>query len=492
MAKVLKPIILDETGKKISEAITALSDVQVPVGGKLGNVLTKNSDNDRDVIWKAPLKSYNDLEDKPVINGRELTGEQDSHSLGLQKELVSGISIKTVNNTDLLGSGNIIIEGVTDYTKLTNKPSINGTTLEGDITVDTGKIDDVQINGVSVVEDKIASIMVDPIVDSDSEYPVQSKAVSKAINKNLRVNAEVIKFYSENYTPLDLNSPTTYTGSISNWITCTGSGTSGTWYYCGVNNAAIWRQELAFKQSIDSPTKLPDSGDEYDYCLYDDPISQAKVYFIYLPMVKWKAFVLDYDQRLYNPTITITQNGTEKGSFTLNQSEDFTIDLADTDTTYDEATTSASGLMSASDKTKLDGIETGANKIIVDATLNLSSTNPIQNSVVTEKLVGITEKIDIHHYINTFSNITVSVTPTKLDSYEDWDTNNNYGYSAKIKIAGLTEKSIILSNVMSDTLLNNIAGVIVTDTNYITVYTRTDTTLSGTIYSLITMESNNH
>lgn len=45
---------------------------------------------------------------------------------------------------------------------------------------------------------------------------------------------------------------------------------------------------------------------------------------------------------------------------------------------------------------------------------------------------------------------------------------------------------------MSDTLLNNIAGVIVTDANYITVYTRTNATLSGKICSLITMENNNH
>ena len=35
----------------------------------------------------------------------------------------------------------------------------------------------------------------------------------------------------------------------------------------------------------------------------------------------------------------------------------------DTNTTYEDATTSTSGLMSASDKTKLDGIESGANKL---------------------------------------------------------------------------------------------------------------------------------
>ena len=59
-----------------------------------------------------------------------------------------------------------------------------------------------------------------------------------------------------------------------------------------------------------------------------------------------------------NGTLTITQNGTSKGTFTANQSSAATIAL--TDTTYSDATTSASGLMSASDKTKLNGIATGA------------------------------------------------------------------------------------------------------------------------------------
>lgn len=41
------------------------------------------------------------------------------------------------------------------------------------------------------------------------------------------------------------------------------------------------------------------------------------------------------------------------------------------------ATTNTNGLMSAADKTKLNGIATGANKTIVDTTLSDSSTNPV-------------------------------------------------------------------------------------------------------------------
>lgn len=46
-----------------------------------------------------------------------------------------------------------------------------------------------------------------------------------------------------------------------------------------------------------------------------------------------------------NKTIKITVNGTEKGSFTLNQSSDETIELTDTNTTYSAATASALGLI---------------------------------------------------------------------------------------------------------------------------------------------------
>lgn len=59
-----------------------------------------------------------------------------------------------------------------------------------------------------------------------------------------------------------------------------------------------------------------------------------------------------------------------------------------TNTTYSNATTSAAGLMSSSDKSKLDGIATGANKTTVDSALSSTSTNPVQNKVVNNALNG--------------------------------------------------------------------------------------------------------
>ena len=57
-----------------------------------------------------------------------------------------------------------------------------------------------------------------------------------------------------------------------------------------------------------------------------------------------------------------------------------------TNTTYGNATTSSSGLMSSSDKSKLDGIATGANKTVVDNALSQVSANPVANSAITKRL----------------------------------------------------------------------------------------------------------
>lgn len=49
-------------------------------------------------------------------------------------------------------------------------------------------------------------------------------------------------------------------------------------------------------------------------------------------------------------------------------------------------TTSSDGLMSASDKSKLDGIATGATNITVDTAISSTSTNPVQNKVIESAL----------------------------------------------------------------------------------------------------------
>lgn len=76
-----------------------------------------------------------------------------------------------------------------------------------------------------------------------------------------------------------------------------------------------------------------------------------------------------------NGTVTIKQNGTSKGSFTLNQSGNATIELTDTNTAYSNATTSAAGLMSAADKTALNNLGT----LVGDTAVSTQISNAIAN-----------------------------------------------------------------------------------------------------------------
>lgn len=88
----------------------------------------------------------------------------------------------------------------------------------------------------------------------------------------------------------------------------------------------------------------------------------------------------------------------------------------------------------------------------------------------------------------TKTNISVSVTPTQLSTYMNWDTENKYGYSATVTVEGITANSMIQNIVMTDTLMDSIAPIITTGANSLTFYTENSTKLTGTIFTLITVE----
>lgn len=79
-----------------------------------------------------------------------------------------------------------------------------------------------------------------------------------------------------------------------------------------------------------------------------------------------------------------------------------------------EATEHAAGLMSPSDKKKLNGIEEGANKTTVDEALSDGSTNPVQNKVITAALATVVRE--------TTYPITVTATSA------EWTVNNGIAY----------------------------------------------------------------
>ena len=79
-----------------------------------------------------------------------------------------------------------------------------------------------------------------------------------------------------------------------------------------------------------------------------------------------------------------------------------------------EATEQSAGLMSAFDKRKLNGIEDGANKTIVDEALSDGSANPVQNKAVTAALSAVVRE--------TIYPIAVTATSA------EWAVNNGIAY----------------------------------------------------------------
>lgn len=76
---------------------------------------------------QAAAHDYDNLTHKPQINGHGLVGNKTGDDLGLQGKLTAGENITIDENGEISATG-----GTDDYEELTNKPQINGHELSGD------------------------------------------------------------------------------------------------------------------------------------------------------------------------------------------------------------------------------------------------------------------------------------------------------------------------------------------------------------------------
>lgn len=80
--------------------------------------------------------------------------------------------------------------------------------------------------------------------------------------------------------------------------------------------------------------------------------------------------------------ITVDSLGHVTAVSAVQKSDITDLGIPGSDTTYSLASASSNGLMSPAQFSKLAGIDAGANKTTVDASLSGSSTNPVQNKVL--------------------------------------------------------------------------------------------------------------
>ena len=97
-----------------------------------------------------------------------------------------------------------------------------------------------------------------------------------------------------------------------------------------------------------------------------------------------------------------------------------------TDTTYSDATTSAHGLMSASDKSKLNGIAAGANKTTILNSLAATTTgyalDAIQGKALNDKITAINDSLANMAWQNVGSNLFIE----KDTTYVSYNTLQAY------------------------------------------------------------------
>lgn len=166
-----------------------------------------------------------------------------------------------------------------------------------------------------------------------------------------------------------------------------------------------------------------------------------------------------YTSGLYKITTNTLGHVTNATAVTKSDITGLGIPAQDTITTYSNATTSASGLMSTSDKSKLDGIAVGAQvNPTIDSALSSISTNPVQNKVVQTALAGKSDTSHTHNYAGSASAGGPATTAVSADSASKLTT------SRTIALSGIISGSISFDGSTNATITTSMNdGVIGTD-----------------------------
>lgn len=126
--------------------------------------------------------------------------------------------------------------------------------------------------------------------------------------------------------------------------------------------------------------------------------------------------------------------------------------------TKDVATTSVNGLMASTDKAKLDGIAAGANKTIVDSTLNTSSTNPVQNKAIKTALDGKADS-DVGVFTAGVGTPTLVVNASTADT----PSNNKIYATGEFGTADIIIQHDNSTGATNDVVKINVDGIVVNE-----------------------------
>lgn len=145
------------------------------------------------------------------------------------------------------------------------------------------------------------------------------------------------------------------------------------------------------------------------------------------------------------PATTTTIGGIIVGT---NLTVDATGKLSAKDTTYDDATTTTHGLMTAADKIKLNGIAEGANKTTVDSSFVAKSTNPVESQVVQTEFAQVRKELaDASSGLQGQIDDHATLIENKVDKVEGKElSTNDYTTEEKNKLADLENYTLPIAS----------------------------------------------
>lgn len=131
------------------------------------------------------------------------------------------------------------------------------------------------------------------------------------------------------------------------------------------------------------------------------------------------------------------------------------------DTTYGGASQTKDGLMTHEDKEKLDGIESGAVKVTVDAAMSTTSTNPVQNKVVDTAVKAAAKTVRLTVLPDDSTSASVGDYPilTSPTTSPTSGNNSEASYSGAVTINPKAKKITITSGSSRNVIdANGVSG----------------------------------
>ena len=322
---------------------------------------------------------YNDLINKPTIPSKTSDLTNDSGFIN---------QLKTINNESLIGTGNITIEGSDfsgSYNDLTDKPTIP--TKTSDLTNDSGYINQLKtINNESLIGTGNLTIKGSDFSGSYNDLtdkPTIPSKTSDLTNDSGFVVGSTLATVATSGDYDDLSNKPTIPSKTSDLTNDSG-------FVVGSNLAKVATSgsynDLSNTPTI--PTKTSDLTNDSGFLTSHQSIKTINNQsMVGTGNITVSTFSGDYDDLTNKPTIptvgngtiTITQGGVTKGTFTLNQSSNATITLdaggsgggdvtADGDNTF-------TGNNTFSGETIFDGITTMSDIIIENIEFEGNSIN---------------------------------------------------------------------------------------------------------------------